>query len=152
MPSVPPPVQFTVQWLVAVTGKVPPLEVCVYRKPQVGESVATWLPIAAWLNAVPAPQLTVCPSPLDQVTPVTVAVAVTVTPPMVAVFEYGPYDKGCGFSTQSQTGMPTQVRRYGAVPAGSSVCVFSAGAMPMSMPSSANVFTRRPRPVLACRC
>ncbi len=61
---------------------------------------------------------------------------------MVAVLEYGPYVSGCGFSTQSQTGMPTQVRRYGAVPAGSSVCALLAGAMPMSMPLSWKVFTR----------
>jgi hypothetical protein len=107
-PFWPPPTHFTVHTVDAVTVNVP---MCWNRHPHVGESSAGLFAQYASSKAVPSPQVTDWPSPLDHDTAPAVAVAVTVTPPYVAVTDCGPQVLASGLPTQSHTGIPTQVRR-----------------------------------------
>src|SRR6218665_1481965 len=100
--------------------------------------------MAAALKGVPTPQLIVWPSPDDHVSERTFAVAVTVTPPYVAVRDRGPQVLSEVPSTHSQTGIPTQVRRYAAVPIGSSEWTLLSGAMPIVIGCSVKVRTSIP--------
>lgn len=103
----PSAVQETSQFVVAVIvyGDVPsPGDIRVYRYPQVGDG-----PAVPFTYGVPGlAQVVDPPSPIVQTTFRTVAVAVTVTPPNVAVRVYGPHANGSPvFFTHNHTGRPT---------------------------------------------